>query len=507
MRRQKHSLSHYRLFTSDMGELVPVGCYEVLPGDTVQQASSVLLRVSPLLAPVMHPVNVRLHHWYVPHRLIWSGWEDFITGGSDGLGDGTVFPTITTGASGFAVGTLGDYLGIPTGVAVHDVSALPFRSYAKIFNEFYRDQDLVTEATISVASGADTTTSTALKTAAWEKDYFTSARPWAQKGPAVTLPLGTLAPVKTQATNVVTGVQEGMRMLQADGGAPTVNKALAFAAAGDFVTNSTSSDQAPGERVYPSNLFADLAGATAVDINDVREAFALQRYQEARAQYGSRYTEYLRYLGVRSSDARLQRPEYLGGGKQTIAFSEILQTGVTTSGSELGVGNLKGHGIAAMRSGRYRRFFEEHGLVITLMSVRPRAMYMDGLHKMWSRATKEDYYQKELELIGQQELLEKELFMQSSAGGNDTWGYQDRYAEYRHLPSYVAGEFRTTLNFWHMARDFTSSAIPVLNSSFVTCDATKRINAVTSTDALWVMVNHSIQARRMVTRKTIGQVI
>lgn len=494
MRRQKHSLSHYRLFTSDMGELVPVGCYEVLPGDTVQQASSVLLRVSPLLAPVMHPVNVRLHHWYVPHRLVWEDFEDFITGGSDGEGDGSVFPTISSGAAGFTVGTLGDYLGIPTSVVQHSVSALPFRSYAKIFNEFYRDQDLVTEATVATASGADTTTSTSLKTAAWEKDYFTAARPWSQKGPAVTLPLGSSAPL---IVSTIGNTSAGTNLGQI--------RALGAGSSFNYMLTQLTGAAGPAQMWLAGT--ADLSAATSVDINDVREAFALQRYQEARAQYGSRYTEYLRYLGVRSSDARLQRPEYLGGGKQTIAFSEILQTGVTTSGSELGVGNLKGHGIAAMRSGRYRRFFEEHGLVITLMSVRPRAMYMDGLHRMWSRSTKEDFYQKELELIGQQEVLEKELFMQASAGGDDTWGYVDRYAEYRHLPSYVAGEFRTSLNFWHMARDFTSSAIPVLNSSFVTCDATKRINAVTSTDALWVMVNHSIQARRMVGRKTIGQVI
>lgn len=501
MKREKHSLSNYRLTTCDMGELVPVGCYEVLPGDSVQQATSMLLRVSPLIAPVMHPVIVRIHHWFVPHRLVWPDFEKFITGGSDGLGEGSVFPTISTGAAGIAVGSLGDYLGIPTGLVNHDVSAFAYRSYQKIWNENYRDQDLVTSATSAETGGVDTTTSLTLKNVAWEKDYLTGARPWAQKGPAVTLPLGSTAPVVSTNQDVWmnrAGIGRKMAFGTAGGTYIAMNTAD---------TQNSYATQGPLQFGYQTGLQADLASATSVDINDVREAFALQRYQEARAQYGSRYVEYLRYLGIRSSDARLQRPEYLGGGKQTIAFSEILQTGVTTSGVDLGVGSLKGHGISAMRSGRFRRFFEEHGLVMTLLSVRPRTMYMDGLHRMYGRRTKEDFYQKELERIGQQEILEKEVFAEASAGSEATWGYGDRYSEYRHLPSYVAGEFRSTLNFWHYARDFTSSSIPVLNSSFVQCDATKRVNAVQSTDVLWVMVNNSIQARRMVGRKTIGRVV
>lgn len=510
MKRSKHSLSHYKLATLDMGELVPVGCYEVLPGDTVQQATSLLLRVSPLLAPVMHPVMVRIHHWFVPNRIVWEDFEDFITGGSDGISAAAVHPTINP-AAGFASGSLGDYFGIPTGVTNpgNGVSALPFRSYAKIFNEFYRDEDLVAEATVSVASGVDTTTSVALKKVAWEKDYFTSARAWPQKGPAVTLPLGTRAPVlgilgnqslptTYNMASILTRNSLGQQATIAINTSADVGASQAF-----VIQQGTGSPVPVG---YP-DIYADLSTATAVNIRDVREAFALQRYQEARAQYGSRYTEYLRYLGVRSSDARLQRPEYLGGGKQVISFSEILQTGVTTSGTpNLGVGELKGHGISAMRSGRFRRFFEEHGHVITLLSVRPRTMYMDGLHRMWNRRTKEDYWQRELERIGQQEIYEKEIFCEASAASDTVWGYQDRYSEYRHLPSQVVGDFRSTLNFWHYARDFTSSSIPVLNSSFVECDATKRVNAVSTNDVLWCMVNHNIQARRQVGKQTIGKV-
>jgi hypothetical protein len=245
------------------------------------------------------------------------------------------------------------------------------------------------------------------------------------------------------------------------------------------------------------DIYADLTNATAASINDLREAFALQRYAEARMRYGARYSEYLRYLGIKSSDARLQRPEYLGGGKQTLQFSEIIQAAGTTDGSATGVGDLKGHGIGALRSNRYRRFFEEHGYVITLMSVMPKTMYMNGLPRTWSRTTKEDFFQKELQHIGQQEVLNKEVYAQHSTPGG-TFGYQDRYDEYRRSESTIAGDFRDTLDHWHMARVFTSD--PTLNSTFITANPTDRIFQSTSTDSLWIMANHSIQARRMVSK-------
>jgi len=481
MKRNKHSLSHYKLLSCDMGELVPLTCFEVLPGDSVQQATSLLLRVSPLLAPVMHPVSVRIHHWYVPNRLVWDDWENFITGGSDGLGDGAVFPTITTAAGTADVGSLADYFGVPD-AANQVLNALPFRAYSMIFNEFYRDQDLTTKRVIDTTSGADVTTDTTLAKVAWEKDRFTSARPWPQKGPEVTLPLGTSAPVVTDNTSVtIKGHSEQGSRNWSVANADDKTYMQGFAQGADEFVRFADN----------TGLQVDLTGATAVSVNAVREAFALQRYQEARAMYGSRYTEYLRYLGVRSSDARLQRPEYLGGGKQTISFTEILQTAPTTSGAELGVGNLKGHGIAASRSRRYRRFFEEHGHVISLLSVRPRTMYGNGLERMWSRNTKEDFWQKELEQIGQMEIYNREVYALDSAPG-DVFGYNDRYSEYRHIQSTIAGEFRTTLNYWHMARIFAGDV--TLNNAFVESDPTKRINAVTTNDVLWIMANHSIQA-------------
>lgn len=488
MKRSKHSLSHFRNLSCDQGQLVPIGLTEVLPGDTLQHATSLLVRTSPLLTPVMHPVHVRVHHWFVPTRLIWTNFTSFITGGSDG-NDATVPPYVTIPGGGFAVGTLADHLGIPPSVgAALTVSALPFRAYQLIFSEWYRDQDLVTAPTISLGDGSDTTTTLTLQSAAWEKDYFTSSRPWAQKGPAVSLPLGTSAPVVTNNADILlsnalgTSNNQNMRV--------DTGPILTWTGAG------TASNLRFGST---TGLVADLSTATSATINALRRALAIQRYEEARARYGSRYTEYLRYLGVRSSDARLQRPEYLGGGKQTIQFSEVLQTAPTTSGTpNTGVGSMLGHGIGAVRSNRYRRFFEEHGYVVTMLSVLPKTMYVNGLPRHWSRSTREDYWQKELEHIGQQTILNKEAYL-AHATPTGTFGYQDRYDEYRRQESTVHGLFRTTLNTWHMGRIFSSD--PSLNSGFVQSVPTTRIyQAASGNDQLLIMAMHSIQARRMVSK-------
>lgn len=471
MKRNKFSLSHYKLMSADMGELVPCGLTEVLPGDTVQQATSLLVRVSPMVAPVMHPVHVKVHHWYVPHRLVMTDFENFITGGPNGT-DATVWPTISSGG-GFAVGSLADYLGCPTGVASLAVSALPFRGYSLIWNEFYRDQDLQTALTVSKAAGADATTNTVLQNVCWEKDYFTTSRPTPQKGTAVGVPIGTTAPLKSVYT----------------GGA---------IASASLNRGALTTDQmyTSGLTVGTGGLYADLTSATAATISQLREAFAIQKYKENRMRYGSRYVEYLASaFGVKSSDGRLDRPEYLAGGKQVIQFSEVLQTGGTSAGAPTGVGNLTGHGIGAVRSNRYRKYFEEHGYVYSFLTVQPKTMYAQGLHRHWNRRIKEDFFQRELQHVGQQPVLNKELYA-AHASPDATFGWQDRYDEYRRTESGIAGDFRSTLDYWHMARLFGSS--PALNAAFVSSNPTKRINQVTSADVLWIMANHSIQARRIV---------
>lgn len=496
MKRNKFSLSNTKLFTADMGELVPAGLIEVLPGDTIQQATSALVRCQPLLAPLMHRVDVSIHHFFVPHRLIWEDWEAFITGGEDGM-NASVFPTISLNTTTGAEGTLADYLGVPTVASgTLEVSALPFRAYDLIWNEWYRDQDLQQSLVISKESGVDATTSTDLQYRGWEKDYFTSARPWTQKGPEVSIPLTGDAPVKGIAVGNIAYASAAAADSRESGGTGTPTGTDWSTAGGP-----TSDFQIQGNNgVSPTvpNIRADLSGVTAADVNDLRLAFALQRYEEARARYGSRYTEYLAYLGVRSSDARLQRPEYLGGGKAPVQFAEVLQTSPTTDGDDSeGVGNLKGHGIGAMRSNRYRRFFEEHGYVVSLFSVMPRTQYVQGLPRTWNRRVKEDFWQKELEHIGQQEILNKELYA-AHATPNGTFGYQDRYDEYRRIENTIAGEMRSIFNYWHMARIFASE--PVLNASFVRSNPTKRVFAEQTQDSLWVKCLHSVQARRMVAK-------
>lgn len=494
MKRNKFSLSHYNLTTMKMGTLVPVGLVEVLPGDTFQHSTSMLVRCSPLVAPVMHPCHVRIHHWFVPNRIIWDNWENFITGGPDGL-NASVFPTVNVAAN-LGVSSLLNYIGVPAAMAnTAVVSALPLRAYALIFNEWYRDQDLTSPLAISTADGTDSTTNTTLQSVAWEKDYYTTARPFTQKGPTVTIPLTGSAPI--------TGI--GILPAAVAGATGTLNETgtngVTYAQGNSFNTgNLFAKLQGTNPSAKPA-IFADLSAVTAADINTLRQAFALQRFEEARARYGSRYTEYLRYLGIRSSDARLQRPEYLGGGKQTIQFSEVLQTGVTTGGAVAGVGNMAGHGISAIRSNRYRRFFEEHGYVITLMSIKPRTMYPQGIRKTLLRRTKTDFWQKELEHIGQQAIQNQEVYAdQSAANQTATFGFQDRYDEYRRMESTVTGQFQTSsLNFWHMARIFGSA--PTLNSSFVTANPTNRIFAdQTGNDTMYVMCSHSIQARRMLAK-------
>jgi hypothetical protein len=507
MKRAKHSLSHFKLLTCKMGQLVPVAWFEALPGDTIQHATSALIRCAPLVTPVMHPVQVRFHHWFVPNRLIWSEWQDFITGGESGTAVPT-HPQINVGTEE-PVSSLSDYLGINAKTAPFTVTvnALPFRAYQLIWNEFYRDEDLQTKAVVATGSGADTTTSLALQNVCWEKDYLTSARPWAQKGAAITLPLGTSVAVKTSSSQQVTGAQQPLTMrVTTDGSVPVTGSAIGvYGASGQVERGAASaSSSAP---LYPSNLFADLSTATATDINTIRQAFALQRFEEARARYGSRYTEYLRYLGVRSSDARLQRPEYLGGGKNVIQFSEVLQSGPSAGGSD--VGKMFGHGITATRTNRYRRFFEEHGIVMTLMSVRPKTMYTERIKRAFFRGiavggaaggmagNKYDYWQRELQHIGQQGIANWEADVSTSPV--TTFGFQDRYDEYRREESSVAGLFRTTLNTWHLSREFSSA--PALNATFVSCVPSTRVFQDLTADNLYVMANHSIQARRLVARE------
>lgn len=493
-KRNKHSLSHYHLTTANMGQLIPIGCVEALPGDTFQHHANVLIRVSPLVAPVMHPVNARVHHFFIPHRLTWgpdfgdSGtFEDFITGGPTGEDSQNPAAGVTTGAPK----DLMDYLGLPRTPGVF-VNYMPIRAFNAVFNEFYRDQDLVPER-----EPDDLT----IPQIAWEKDYFSSSRPWPQKGPDVTIPLGATAPIIPQP--------DGDRIPRFTDGSGTESLQLRMESGSQNVVWEPAPGDTDAAYFENSGLVADLQAAIGGNINDVRKAFAIQRYQEARARYGSRYTEYLRFLGVTPRDSRLQRPEFLGGGRTQIQFSEVLQTSPETRHddppelSEFGVGDMYGHGIAAMRSNKYRRYIEEHGTILSLLSVRPKTVYTQGIHRSWLRRDKEDFYQRELEHIGQQGVFNNEVYADAE-NGQETFGYQDRYREYREHPSYVSAEFRDILNYWHMGREF--EAPPVLNQSFIDCVPTKRIHNEQTHDALWIMVQHKMVARRLLSRNAAPRI-
>lgn len=496
MRRNLYSLSHKANVSCDQGQLVPLACLEVLPGDIWRHGTSLLIRLAPMLAPVFSQLNVTVFQVYVPNRIIWDGFEDFITGGEDG-DDATAHPFIEF-PSGVAVGSLGDYLGLTPGVnniggAGIGVSALPFRAYAKFFNEWIRDQDLDAELVVSTGNGADTTTSTTLQNIRWAKDYFTQARPFEQKGPSVTIPVGTRAPVLGVGTQTTTTWSAQNNVRQSDG--TTVNYtsgANVRAGTTDFIANS----QLIGGNRYP-DIYADLSAVTGIPVTELRLANALQRFMELSGHRGSRYVEYLlSRFGVRSSDARLQRSELLSQSHAVVQISEVL---ATAEGTNTDVGDLKGHGIAAMRSNRYMRMFEEHGLVLTLMSVQPKTFYPQGLHKMWNRRDKYDYFQIETQHIGDQEILNKEIYAAAATPGG-TFGWTPRNEEYRTMFNRIAGEFRTTdLDFWHQGRIFASE--PALNAAFVTADPTERIFAVADKDVLYVTANHSIQARRVVAQR------
>lgn len=484
MKRSKHSLSHYKLTSCDMADLIPLTWYPVLPGDTIQQSTSLLTRVNPPKYPVMHPLRARVVHMFAPNRLLWENWEEFRTGFDvDGAASTKTFPTISL--TNPAANSLADYLGIPPGTYTVAVNALPFRMYALCYNEFMRDQQLQAALTIDKTDGVDSTTNTALKDVNWERDYFTTARTSAQMGTEVTVPLGTKARVATDVT------ADGSTDLDMWSTADSAYRQIDTRNANNQVTiGATAGAEA-------QSIYADLTNATAASINDLREAFALQRYAEARNRYGARYVEFLRYLGVKASDGRLQRPEILGSGQQTIQFSEVLQTGVTTdTTAKTGVGNMAGHGIGALRTNRFRRFFEEDGIVMTFLSYRPKTIYGNGINKEWLKTTKEEYWNKELETIGAQTIANNETYYGHSSP-TSTFGYQDRYAEYRGIPSGISADFRNSnANFAHLARIFAGDT--TLNSSFITCAPSNRIFQSTAEHQFQVMSNHSIQARRLV---------
>jgi hypothetical protein len=474
LKRSKHSLSNLEVQTFDMGELIPIGITEVLPGDGIRHKTDAVIRTLPLNAPLMHEVEILITHTYVPYRLIWDDWEDFITGGDDGL-DSSVLPTIDFSGSPVAKGDLAHYLGLPIGFN-STASALPFRAYAKFWNDHIRDEELQTELVIDTTSGPDTTTSTLLKNVNWARDRFTGSHASEQLGAAIGLPLGSTADVLSA-------------------GMPSSNQQITRFGSDPY--NVKINNQADSTKLY-----ADLSGASAATINELREAIALQKFAEMRQIYGSTYEKLIEHdFGVTPQDNRLQNSEIISRGRGVLQFSEVLQTGVDST--DAGVGTMKGHSIAAVRSNRYKKFFPEFGYLMSYVAIRPKPVYSQGVDRHWLKSTKEDYFNPHLQNMGMQEITNREI-KYDHATPDGTLSYEPRYNEYRSKHNKYKGEFDDTLNYWHMGRKFATD--PALNSSLITCVPTGRVFQQTATDNILGMFRHSMQARRLVKKsiKPIG---
>lgn len=498
------NLSHDRKFSTKFGNLTPIMVMDCVPGDSVRIKPNAMVRFAPMLAPVMHRANVFMHYFFVPNRIMWDGFEDFITGGEDGM-DNTVWAHGLYNPNNFEAGSLPDYLGLPINTDVVSnagiskrISTLPFAAYQKIFNDYYRDQNLVNEVIDTVPSGEmpliDFFEIQQIRKRAWQHDYFTSCLPWTQKGPEALLPLGDTAPVK--AWQSLTGF-ENVQLIRDLSNNLQPNAELTSGA------NSRLQDGSglPSDDIYldlQDSHYADLSQATASSINDLRRAMQLQVWLERNARGGSRYTESNKmHFGVTSSDKRLQRAEYIGGMKTPVKISEVLQTSNNDT-QQTPQGTMAGHGISVGGGNNFSYFCEEHGYIIGIMSIMPVSAYQQGFPRHFSRQDKFDYFWPEFAHIGEQPVMNSELLWSGDGTyNNGVFGYLPRYSEYKYLSNTVHGDFKTTLDFWQMGRKFSSLAY--LNEDFINMDASEvdRIFAVQDgTDSLWCQVLNEVHAKR-----------
>lgn len=520
LKRSTFNLSHDVKLTAELGKLVPVLCQPVLPGDKWNLSSQFLCRVSPLLAPLMHRVNVYFHTFFVPNRLVWSHWEDYITQGVNGT-DKPVLPYFTpfqmascyvhqlsdnSNVKDYRLGSLGDYLGLPTnrfefvGASIDPttkISQLPFRAYQLIYNEYYRDETLQEEVDIQVEKDGALSDNPqsyrvdgktwsyndlpllSLRNRCWRKDYFSGALPWPQRlaDAEVTLPIVGEADIVKKGDFELpkSNPYSGDDLLQPSMGG--VDKLFDLEIDGNGflkATNYTGSLHMAGINLNKlltesqiKHLKADLSTGNSVTINQLREAVRLQMWLENNARGGSRYIEQLlSHFGVISSDARLQRPEYLGGYSSDLQFTEVLQTSESTQNSSQG--NQTGHGFALNGDKIGKRYFDEHGYIFVIMSIRPQNGYFQGIPKDFTKTDNLDFYFPEFQHLGEQEIKEREIYYSGTDVDDETFGYVPRYSEYKTCFNRVCSDFRDSMDYYHLARVFNSP--PKLGDKFVKID-------------------------------------
>ena len=540
------NLSYSNKLTGNFGYLYPFYYEETIPGDTFRISSDVIVRMPALLAPLMHDVDICLNFFQVPYRLLWNNWDSFITGGPDGK-SAPALPCFRlngpTGLGAFQTGSLADYLGVSspgsaTGIDF-SVSAMPFLAYYMIWRDYFRDANLDTDVIgedgrplIEVDGNLFNLDNwrqlTSFHKISWTKDYFTSALPFAQRGDSVEIPLdfeSTDLTVKRRKASspqydqwvhlngasidpIAFGSDLGQALTLGDmspGASPYsathmgLKKDVSQTGTGPYY-NAFSPQTAIGYNPNGS-LYAELPEYASADINDLRQAAALQRWLETSARGGSRYIEQIyAHFGVKSSDARLQRPQYLGGYRVPIQISDVMQTSQSTSDSVLG--DYAGRGVAAGSTHSVSARCEEYGCVIGVAAVRPKTGYMQGIRRHFMKLDKYDFYFPEFAHLGEQAIYNAEIYAPSvygkeGSGGLDTFGYTPRYAEYKSHPNEVHGEFKTTLDYWHLTRKFSS--LPKLNAEFVRCSPNYNIFPVTGENEahFYMEFYNRVRARRL----------
>jgi hypothetical protein len=486
--RTMFDLSYDKKFTADMGQLIPVMCDEMVPGDVFKISNNQIIRFQPLVAPVLHEINAYVHYYFVPYRLLWDNWELFVTGGPDGTDDHEPPTWIPTPSTGNAIGSLWDYLGFPTGVSPAGAYPLDFprAAYNMVYNWYYRDENLQDEVLL---------TNEQILRRNWEKDYSTTALPWQQRGIAPALPIAGVTHASFPAS-IAGAVSAPVGTLTMTALNPTYSNHASTPYRPDAITREMLRTQTLAGSVLSDNT-VDLSVATTFDVADLRTVVQLQKWLERNARGGVRYIEFLReHFGQAPRDERLQMPEYVGGTKNPVIVSEVLQTSETDTSPQ---GNQAGHAISV--GGNYAGSYHalEYGLIIGLLSVMPRTAYQQGINRQWLRRSRYDFYFPEFAHLSEQAVERCELYATDVEADNLTiFGYQGRYDEMRTKDSIICGEMRSSapasFDYWHLARYFSSP--PLLNSDFIVCNPRKDIFAVPSVPGLIVNFSNLILAYR-----------